>query len=58
MTETGQNVWMRLCRKGHWMSCCFSGYIAGTDGYYGALYDIPAADRLVGIIRWGELECW
>ena len=38
-----------------WMRCCFSGYIAGTDGYYGASHDIPAADRPVGIIRWGEL---
>ena len=23
-----------------------------------APHDIPAADRPVGIIRWGELECW
>jgi len=38
-----------------WMRCCFSGYIAGTDGYYGASHDIPAADKPVGIIRWGEL---
>ena len=37
-----------------WMRCCFSGYIAGTDGYYGASHDIPAADRPVGIIRWGR----
>ncbi|GMN94241.1 hypothetical protein JCM31267_37950 [Blautia wexlerae] len=28
------------------------------SGYYGASHDIPAADRPVGIIRWGELECW
>ena len=28
-----------------WMRCCFSGDIAGTDGYYGASHDIPAADR-------------
>ena len=34
------------------------GYIAGADGYYGASHDILAVDRQVGIIRWGELECW
>ena len=58
MTETGQDVGMLLCRREHWISCCFSGYMAGADGYYGTSCDISAADRPVGIIRWGELECW